>query len=108
MMYMPDAVGSVVELMDAHAQKISVRSSYNLASMSFAPEDIAASIVKIIPDFKIHYQPDYRQEIAAAWPQSIDDSQAKSDWGWSPEFDLEAMTKDILANLKKGGSQDVG
>ena len=101
MMHMPDAVRSVVELMDAPAQNISVQSSYNLAAMSFAPKDIAASITRIISDFEIRYQPDFRQDIANAWPHSIDDSQATIDWGWKPEYDLDAMSEDILVNLKR-------
>jgi nucleoside-diphosphate-sugar epimerase len=100
MMYMPDAIRATIELMEATAAEISVRTSYNLSGMSFSPADIAAEIKKHIPDFSISYKPDYRQQIAESWPQSIDDSIARRDWGWEEEFTLEGMTKDMLANLK--------
>ncbi len=99
MMYMPDAIRATIELMEAQTQKISVRTSYNLSAMSFAPEDIAASIQKIIPGFEISYKSDYRQLIANSWPQSIDDSKAREDWGWKHEYDLDKMTKDMLENI---------
>lgn len=102
MMYMPDAIRATIELMEADAAKISVRTSYNLSSMSFSPKEIAASIQKHIPEFDISYKPDYRQAIANSWPQSIDDSVARADWGWKEEFDLQAMTKDMLDNLANG------
>lgn len=101
MMYMPDAIRATIELMEAPASKISVRTSYNLSSMSFSPKEIAASIQKHIPEFKISYAPDYRQAIADSWPQSIDDSVARKDWGWKEEYDLDAMTKDMLENLRE-------
>ncbi|MET0464845.1 MAG: NAD-dependent epimerase/dehydratase family protein [Chitinophagaceae bacterium] len=101
MMYMPDAIRATIELMEAPAEKISVRTSYNLSSMSFSPKEIAAEIKKHIPDFSIEYAPDYRQAIADSWPQSIDDSVARKDWGWKEEFDLGAMTRDMLENLKE-------
>lgn len=100
MMYMPDAIRATIELMEAPAAKIGIRHSYNVAGMSFSPKEIAASIQQHIPDFSISYKPDYRQQIADSWPGSIDDSVATRDWGWKPEFDLEKMTKDMLANLK--------
>lgn len=100
MMYMPDAIRGTIELMEAPADKISVRTSYNLSSMSFSPKEIAASIQKHIPEFTIGYKPDYRQQIADSWPQSIDDSVARTDWGWKHEYDLDKMTKDMLENLK--------
>jgi len=100
MMYMPDAIRGTIELMEADAKKISVRTSYNLSSMSFSPREIAAEIKKHIPEFKISYKPDYRQTIAESWPQSIDDSVARKDWGWKEEYDLAAMTEDMLQNLK--------
>ncbi len=100
MMYMPDAIRATIELMEAPADKISVRTSYNLSSMSFSPKEIAAEIKKHIPEFTIKYAPDYRQAIADSWPQSIDDSVARNDWGWKEEYNLEAMTKDMLTNLK--------
>ena len=100
MMYMPDAIRATVELMEAPADKISVRTSYNISGMSFSPKDIAAEIKKHIPDFTISYKPDYRQSIAESWPQSIDDSVARKDWGWKEEYGLAAMTKDMMLNLK--------
>jgi nucleoside-diphosphate-sugar epimerase len=101
MMYMPDAIRATIELMEAPASAISVRTSYNISGMSFAPREIAAEIKKHVPDFTIAYQPDYRQAIADSWPQSIDDSTARNDWGWKPEYDLSRMTADMLENLKK-------
>ena len=100
MMYMPDAIRATIELMEAPANKIKTRTSYNLSSMSFSPHEIAAEIKKHIHDFRITYAPDYRQAIANSWPQSIDDTEARSDWGWKHEYDLAAMTKDMLENLK--------
>lgn len=100
MMYMPDAIRGTIELMEAPAASISVRHSYNLSAMSFSPKEIGAEIKKHIPGFKLDYQPDYRQQIADSWPQSIDDSVATKDWGWKPEYDLQKMTKDMLDNLK--------
>ena len=102
MMYMPDAIRATIELMESDAAKISVRTSYNLSSMSFSPKDITAAIQKHIPDFSISYKPDYRLNIANSWPQSIDDSVARNDWGWKEEYDLERMTGDMLENLKAG------
>jgi len=99
MMYMPDAIRSTLELMDAPAEKVKNRSSYNVAGMSFAPEQIAESIQKFIPDFKISYSPDFRQKIADNWPKSIDDSAAREDWGWKPEYNLEAMSQDMLEKI---------
>jgi len=99
MMYMPDAIKATIELMEAPAEKISIRTSYNLSGMSFSPKEIAAAIKKHIPDFSISYKPDYRQQIANSWPQSIDDSVARNDWGWKEDYDLEKMTKDMLDNL---------
>jgi nucleoside-diphosphate-sugar epimerase len=100
MMYMPDAIRATVELMEAPSDKISIRTSYNVSSMSFSPSQIAAEIKKQIPEFTVNYQPDYRQAIADSWPESIDDSIARRDWGWREEYDLPAMTKDMLLNLK--------
>jgi len=99
MMYMPDAIRATIELMEASSDKISVRTSYNISAMSFSPKEIAAEIKKFIPEFEISYKPDYRQKIADSWPQSIDDSKARSDWGWKPEYDLQKMTRDMLENL---------
>ena len=100
MMYMPDAIKATIELMEAPADKISIHTSYNISGMSFSPKEIAASIQEHIPEFRISYKPDYRQNIANSWPQSIDDSIARNDWGWQQDFDLKAMTKDMLMNLK--------
>jgi nucleoside-diphosphate-sugar epimerase len=102
MMYMPDAIRATIELMEAPKEAIQVRTSYNLSGMSFSPKEIAASIQKHIPDFTISYKPDSRQAIADSWPQSIDDSVAREDWNWKPEFDLDAMTEDMLKNLTAG------
>jgi len=99
MMYMPDAIRATIELMEAPIEKIKVRTSYNLSGMSFSPKEIADSIQKHIPEFSIDYKPDYRQQIANSWPQSIDDAAARSDWGWKEEYDLEKMTADMLMNL---------
>ncbi|PIB36754.1 NAD-dependent epimerase [Reichenbachiella sp. 5M10] len=99
MMYMDDAVRATIELMDAPANRISVRSSYNLSGMSFTPSEIYEEIKKHYPSFQISYRPDERQHIAASWPQSIDDSVARAEWGWEPAYDLQRMTEVILANL---------
>lgn len=101
MLYMPDALRSTINLMEAPAEQVKVRSSYNVAGMSFTPKEITASIQKEIPDFSISYAPDYRQKIADSWPKSIDDSVARQDWGWKPEFDLDSMSADMLLNLRK-------
>jgi nucleoside-diphosphate-sugar epimerase len=100
MMYMPDAIKATIELMEAPAAQISVRTSYNISAMSFSPKEIAAAIKNYIPEFSISYEPDYRQSIADSWPQSIDDSVARKDWGWQHEYDLQRMTKDMLENLR--------
>ena len=101
MMYMPDALKATLDLMHAPADKIKIRSSYNLAAMSFSPAKIAASIRKYIPEFRIAYAPDYRQDIADSWPQSIDDSCARQDWNWAPAYNLDTMTADMLENLRQ-------
>ena len=102
MMYMPDAIKATIGIMQATADKVKIRSSYNLAGFSFTPEELASEIRKHLKDFTITYKPDFRQAIADSWPASIDDSRAKSDWGWNPTFDLAGMTEDMLKNLKKG------
>jgi nucleoside-diphosphate-sugar epimerase len=99
MMYMPDAIRATIELMEAPAEKIKVRTSYNLSGMSFSPVEIGDEIRKHIPGFLLDFKPDYRQQIADSWPKSIDDSKASEDWGWKPEFDLARMTADMLMNL---------
>jgi len=100
MMYMPDAIKATIELMEAPANKISVRTSYNISGMSFSPKEIAAEIKQHIPEFEITYKPDSRQNIANSWPQSIDDSVARNDWGWHHEYDLARMTDDMLKNIQ--------
>jgi nucleoside-diphosphate-sugar epimerase len=97
---MDDAIRGTIELMDAEASRISVRSSYNFSGISFTPEQLGAAIRKYIPGFKLNYtEDDPRQEIADSWPHSIDDSVAAADWGWKPKFDLTAITRDMLKNL---------
>lgn len=100
MMYMDDAIRGTIELMEAPAEKIKSRMAYNLSAMSFSPKEIAASIQKHIPSFEIGYAPDFRQQIADGWPQSIDDTAAREDWGWKHDFDLDKMTVDMLMHLK--------
>lgn len=101
MMYMDDAIRGTIQLMNAPADQISIRSSYNFAGVSFTPEVLAAEIRKHIPDFTLTYKNnDPRQDIANSWPKSIDDSFAQKDWGWKPEFDLSKMTADMLNNLQ--------
>ena len=99
MMYMPDAIRATIELMQADPAHLTVRTSYNVSAMSFSPKEIAKEIEKHIPGFKMIYKPDYRQAIANSWPQSIDDSAARNDWGWKHQFDLQRMTDDMFENL---------
>ncbi|MDB2571685.1 MAG: NAD-dependent epimerase/dehydratase family protein [Polaribacter sp.] len=101
MMYMEDAVNATIALMQADRNRIKIRTSYNLAAIDFTPEEISEEIKKHLPDFEISYQPDFRQKIADSWPQSIDDSDARIDWDWQHEFNLETMTKDILYHIQK-------
>lgn len=101
MMYMPDAIRATIEIMDAPAEKIKIRGAYNLSGMSFSPKEIAAEVARHCPGFEISYKPDFRQQIADTWPKSIDDSHARNDWGWKPEFDLVNMTNDMFINLRK-------
>ena len=101
MLYMDDAIRATVELMEAPKEKITIRSSYNLAGMTFSPEELANEIKKNIPTFKITYNPDFRQKIADSWPESIDDAQARKDWGWQPKYDLAKMTEDMIVQLRK-------
>ena len=101
MIYMEDAIRATLDIMAAPAEKIKIRSSYNLAAISFNPEEIAASIKKQRPEFAIAYEPDFRQEIADSWPQSILDTEAQEDWGWKHQFDLDAITEEMLKNLEK-------
>jgi nucleoside-diphosphate-sugar epimerase len=99
MMYMPDAIRATIELMEAPAASIKERESYNLAGMSFTPEQIAAEVARHFPGFKMGYAPDERQAYADSWPNSIDDSAARADWGWKPQYDLRAMVDDMVAHL---------
>ena len=101
MMYMDDAIKATVDIMEAPAEKIKVRSSYNLAAISFTPEILAEEIKKHIKDFEISYEPDFRQNIAESWPSSIDDSSAREDWGWTHDFDLDRMTTTMLDGVGK-------
>src|SRR6478752_2426799 len=99
MMYMDDAVKATLDLMEAPAENILERASYNIAGMSFCPSEIASEIKKHIPEFEITYNPDFRQSIADSWPKSINDSTAREDWNWNHKFDLETMTKDMIEHL---------
>jgi len=101
MMYMSDAIRATIELMEAPAAQVKIRSSYNLSGVSFTPKQIAEEVKKHIPDFEITYNPDFRQAIADSWPSSIDDSYAQKDWGWELKYDLEKMTSDMMINLRK-------
>ena len=99
MLYMDDAIRATMDLMDAPADKITIRSSYNLQGMSFSPNEIVTEIQKSMPDFKATYKPDFRQQIAESWPESIDDTKAREDWKWKPKYDLPKMTADMILNL---------
>ena len=100
MMFMDDAIRATISLMEAPAETLSIRSSYNLGGISFTPKQLAESIKAEIPEFEINYEPDFRQPIADSWPSSINDEQAQKDWGWQHEYDLEKMTKAMLDGLK--------
>lgn len=99
MMYMPDAIKAILDLMRAEPAAITVRSSYNLAAVSFSVVELVAEIQKHLPDFTCHYQPDFRQAIADSWPSIIDDTQARTDWGWQHSYDLPAIVADMLQHL---------
>lgn len=96
MMYMNDAIKATIDLMEASAEKVKIRSSYNLSAISFSPAELAEAIKKQIPEFQIDYNPDFRQVIADSWPSEIDDSRAREDWGWSHDYDLEAITEKMI------------
>ena len=100
MMYMPDALRAAMELMDADAKKVKLHIGYNIAAMSFSAGELSAEIVKHLPGFKVTYSPDSRQAIADSWPRSVDDSDARRDWGWKEEYDLPSMVADMLAKLR--------
>src|SRR5450830_684172 len=99
MIYMPDAIRATIELMDAPKEQVKIRSAYNVAGVSFNPEQLAAAITRALPDFKIGYKPDSRQAIADTWPQSLDDAQATADWGWKASIGVDQMVADMLANV---------
>jgi nucleoside-diphosphate-sugar epimerase len=105
MIYMPDAIRATIELMEAPASQIEIRSAYNVAGVSFNPRELAAAISKAVPDFKIAYAPDSRQAIADTWPKSLDDSKACADWGWKAKIGTEQLVADMLANIDIGLSQ---
>ena len=100
MMFMEDAINATIQLMDAPSENVKIRSAYNLGGISFTPKMISEAIKKVMPNFEIVYQPDFRQAIADSWPNSIDDSFAQKDWGWKHQFDLEAMVKVMLENVQ--------
>ena len=100
MMYMDDAIRAVIELMESDSKKIKVRSSYNLGALSFTPKTLYQSLLPLFPNFEINYAPDFRQEIAESWPQSIDDTSARDDWGWQPQFEMKLMVEDMCYNLR--------
>lgn len=101
MMYMPDAIRGTIELMEAPKEKLSVKTAYNLAAISFSAKELASVVAKKVKGFSCSYAPDHRQKIADSWPQSIDDSVARADWNWKHEYDLDRMADDMLENLKK-------
>ncbi len=101
MMYMPDCIKGTIELMEAEPSKIKVRTSYNFAGISFSAKELAEEVKKHIPEFEDSYEPDFRQKIADSWPKSIDDSDARKDWGWKHEYDLSKMTDDMIVKLKE-------
>lgn len=102
MMYMPDGLRAAIEIMEADPSKLKHRNSFNIASMSFEPEIIYNKIKEYIPDFKMVYKVDpLRQAIAESWPNSLDDTCAREEWGWKPEYDLDAMTRDMIEKLRQ-------
>ena len=106
MIFMEDAIRATIELMEAPKESISVRTSYNLAGTSFSPREVVAEIKTIFPDFKVKYEPDFRQKIAEKWPKSIQDTNAQKDWGWKPEYDLKSMTAVMISELSKKYQKD--
>jgi nucleoside-diphosphate-sugar epimerase len=100
MMYMPDCLKASIDLMQADFSKLVHHADFNVGAMSFTVKELADSIKKHIPEFQISYEPDYRQNIADSWPNAVDDSAARKEWGWKPAYDLDAMTADMLKNLK--------
>ena len=106
MMYMPDCIKATIDLMEADSKKLKHHCDFNVTAMSFSAEELANEIKKHIPDFTCLYKPDFRQHIAESWPQTIDDSAARSEWGWKPEFDLPKMTKDMIDVLSERYESD--
>lgn len=100
MMYMNDAINGTIQLMEADSARLTVRTAYNFSGISFAPDELAAEIKKLLPNFEVSYEPNHTQAIADSWPKSIDDSDARKDWGWQPKYDLAGMTKEMFDNLK--------
>ncbi|NNC95219.1 MAG: NAD-dependent epimerase/dehydratase family protein [Chitinophagales bacterium] len=100
MMYIPDAIKATIQLMESPSHSLGLRSGYNIAGMSFAPEDLAKEILNYIPDFKVIYRPDFRQRLADTWPESVNDQFAKADWNWQPEYDIKSMTEDMIKNVR--------
>jgi nucleoside-diphosphate-sugar epimerase len=107
MIYMPDAIRATIELMEAPNEQVKIRSSYNVAGVSFNPRELAAAITRSVPKFEIAYKPDSRQAIADTWPKSLDDSSATADWGWKARIGVEQMVADMLANVDVGTSAGV-
>lgn len=101
MMHMEDAIRATIEIMEAPAEQVKIRSSYNISGMSFTPEQLSAEIRKHIPDFQIEYNPDHRQKIAEGWPKSIDDSEARSHWNWKEKYDLAALVDDMIKHIRE-------
>ncbi len=100
MMYMPDCLKATIDLMEAPFENLKRHNDYNVGSMSFTVKELADSIKKVMPDFTIDYEPDYRQDIADSWPDGVEDTPAREDWNWNPSFDLDSMTKDMLEKLQ--------
>jgi nucleoside-diphosphate-sugar epimerase len=107
MMYMDDAIKATIDITEAPSEQIKIRSSYNVAGMSFNPQELAEEIKKHIPNFEIDYQPDHRQKIADSWPKSIDDTHARQDWAWQPDYDTPKLVSSMLTNLKAGGAESL-
>lgn len=101
MIYMDDAIRATIELMEAPKEQIKTRTSYNLGSMSFTPAEIAEAVKNHFPSFRIAYEPDFRQQIAANWPKNVDDTEARKDWNWAPMYDLASMTEDMILHLSE-------
>jgi nucleoside-diphosphate-sugar epimerase len=99
MIYMPDALRATLDIMNVAPSRLRIRSSYNVAGLSFSPRELAAAIRTHVPGFEVSYEPDFREAIAQTWPRTIDDSEARRDWGWEPRFDLVRLTSDMLANV---------